>query len=75
VNRNKEPKPVGSAASSSWSPSCYRAYLLRLWRGETDKPWRFSIIPAGTQDQIQHFANIEGLMHFLLTQMEETGDP
>lgn len=42
----------------------YQAYLLRLWRGGEDRPWRVSLTPVGADEPI-HFPDLEKLLTFL----------
>ncbi|MCA9933039.1 MAG: hypothetical protein H6662_05895 [Ardenticatenaceae bacterium] len=48
----------------------YRAFLLRLWRDDTDMPWRASLENPHTGER-QHFAKPEYLMAFLIQQMSD----
>lgn len=47
----------------------YQAYLLRLWRGGEDEPWRASLVPVGKEEGTIHFAGLAGLLTFLETQI------
>jgi len=47
----------------------YRSYLLRLWQGGAQAPWRASIQEVST-GEITHFASIEALLAFIAS---ETG--
>lgn len=61
--------PPGQATSDA--PSCYLAYMLRLWRAETkDGPvWRASLESPHTGERAR-FAGLEALFAFLV---EKTG--
>ena len=42
----------------------YRSYLLRLWQGGAQAPWRASIQEVSS-GEITHFASIEALLAFI----------
>lgn len=48
----------------------YQAYLLRLWRDDADAPWRATLIAAVRPDEQHHFATLDALYAFLLTQTD-----
>jgi hypothetical protein len=42
----------------------YHSYLLRLWREESQGPWRASLQSTATE-QLYHFADLERLWAFI----------
>ena len=51
----------------------HRSYLLRLWRGDATTSWRASLQDV-TSGEITHFANIQGLLTFIIA-LTEFPDP
>ena len=51
----------------------HRSYLLRLWRGDAPSAWRASLQDV-TSGEITHFANIQGLLTFIIA-LTESPDP
>jgi hypothetical protein len=52
----------------------YHAFLVRLWRDSSQAPWRASLQDAVT-GQRQAFSGIEGLIGFLLNQVDQPDTP
>ena len=48
--------------------SDYHSYLLRLWHGSAQAPYHASLQCTATE-QVYHFATVEALFAFLLTQV------
>lgn len=42
----------------------YQAYLVRIWRGSVESPWRASIQHTQTDERV-YFASMEDLLLFL----------
>jgi hypothetical protein len=50
------------------SEQTYTSYLLRLWRDHTRSPWRATVIDVARPGEHQHFASLDALFAFLITQ-------
>ncbi len=50
----------------------YQSFLLRVWRGKTDEPWRGSLHSTSTNAVCQ-FATLEELYECLDEQLETLG--
>ncbi len=51
----------------------HQSFLLRLWREEGDHAWHASLQNTGTEKTV-HFANMDLLFAFLITQIPEDND-
>ena len=51
-------------------PPTYFAYLVRLWRSNTNEGWRVMVQDAHSEMQLR-FDSLEGLLVFLKTQVGE----
>jgi hypothetical protein len=49
----------------------YHAFLIRLWRDETQQPWRAELVSPHT-GEARRFATPEQLFNYVQQQMEET---
>lgn len=47
----------------------YRSYLLRLWHGGAQAPWRASIQEV-TTGEVTHFASIQALLAFIAAETD-----
>lgn len=45
-----------------------QSYLLRLWRDHADGPLRAMVVTIGAPKHHRHFANLDELQYFLITQ-------
>ena len=54
--------------------SDYHSYLLRLWHGGAHAPYHASLHCTATE-QVYHFATVEALFAFLLTQVTVGAEP
>ncbi len=52
------------------SPDDYRAYMLRLWRGDSASPWRAQLENPST-GELHSFSSLEALMFFLRVSREK----
>lgn len=49
----------------------YKSYLLRLWREDTAHgKWRVMVETITGESERHHFADLDGLIHFLLVEIE-----
>jgi hypothetical protein len=55
-------------------PSCYRAYLLRLWRDGPGAPWRASLEVPGGEAPVR-FGTVGTLFAFLRDQLADPDPP
>ena len=60
---------TGTGPTAEPDKGVYRSYLLRLWQGGAQAPWRASIQEVAT-GEITHFASVEALLAFIAA---ETG--
>ncbi len=45
------------------------SFLLRLWREDSDAPWRVTLIPTKQPNTHQHFESLEACYAFVQTQI------
>lgn len=55
-------------AMNTQDAATYQSYLLRLWRDNSQSPWRASLQSSATEE-LQHFLTAEDLWAFLKAQM------
>lgn len=54
--------------------SLYDAYLLRLWRGDEENPWRWMIENIRTGER-KGFHDMDTLVHFLISLRQQADSP
>lgn len=60
----EQPAPHGDTEATVTE----HTYLMRIWRGDADQPWRITLRRAGGQT-VQHFSSLTALVATLWQQL------
>jgi hypothetical protein len=53
----------------------YHSYMLRLWREQSQAPWRVTLIAVAQPDQRRHFDTLEDCFAYLREQTDAPSGP